>query len=159
MAQKIKEKGISLISFSSLTQNFHKEIFKQVLVPESLPVHTYVVGTLSDLFNIKPYQVTVIFVDSNDRNIILENPETDIGDIRRKTTKCLTKINCDVFIIYCKDRGSQTLPPNQLYNTRLHSIDQHATLVKLKKKNRVFSVYECLHLQQVELLGDCVEQL
>lgn len=65
----------------------------------------------------------------------------------------------DVFIIYCKDRGSQTLPPNQLYNTRLHSIDQHATLVKLKKKNRVFSVYECLHLQQVELLGDCVEQL
>lgn len=39
MAQKIKEKGISLISFSSLTQNFHKEIFKQVLVPESLPVH------------------------------------------------------------------------------------------------------------------------
>lgn len=65
----------------------------------------------------------------------------------------------DVFIIYCKDRGSQTLPPNQLYNTRLHSIDQHATLVKLKKKNRVFSVYEFLHLQQVELLGDCVKQL
>lgn len=52
------------------------------------------VGTLSDLFNIKPYQVTVIFVDSNDRDIILENPETDIGDIRRKTTEGLTKINC-----------------------------------------------------------------
>eukprot|EP00105_Crassostrea_gigas_P012784 XP_011428889.1 PREDICTED: uncharacterized protein LOC105329368 isoform X2 [Crassostrea gigas] len=50
MAQKIKEEGISLISFSSLTQNFHKEFFLQVLVPESLP--TYAVGTLSDLFNI-----------------------------------------------------------------------------------------------------------
>lgn len=52
------------------------------------------VGTLSDLFNIKPCQLTIIFVDSNDRDIILENPETDIGDIRRKTTECLTKINC-----------------------------------------------------------------
>lgn len=38
MAQKIKEEGISLISFSSLTQNFHKEFFLQVLVQESLPV-------------------------------------------------------------------------------------------------------------------------
>lgn len=65
----------------------------------------------------------------------------------------------DVFIIYCKDRGSQTLPPNQLYNTRLHSIDQHATLVKLKKKNRVFSVYESLHPQQAELLEDRIKQL
>lgn len=65
----------------------------------------------------------------------------------------------DVFIIYCKDRGSQTLPPNQLYNTKLHSINQHATLVKLKKKNRVFSVYESLHPQQVELLEDRIKQL
>lgn len=59
-----------------------------------LVLQTYVVGTLSDLFNIKPCQVTIIFVDSNDRDIILENQETDIGDIRRKTTECLTKINC-----------------------------------------------------------------
>lgn len=65
----------------------------------------------------------------------------------------------DVFVIYCKDRGSQTLPPNQLYNTKLHSINQHATLVKLKKKNRVFSVYESLHPQQAELLEDRIKQL
>lgn len=39
MSQKVQEKGISLISFSSLTQNFHKEILKQVLEPKALPLH------------------------------------------------------------------------------------------------------------------------
>lgn len=39
MSKKVKEKGISLISFSSLTQNFHKDILKQVLVPKSFPLH------------------------------------------------------------------------------------------------------------------------
>lgn len=63
-------------------------------------LQTCVVGTLNDLFNIKPYQVTVIFVDSNDRDVILENPETDIGDIRRKTTECLMKINCKSYKQY-----------------------------------------------------------
>lgn len=39
----------------------------------------------------------VIFVDFNDRNIILENLEIDIGDIRRKIIECLMKINCKFY--------------------------------------------------------------
>lgn len=64
-----------------------------------------------------------------------------------------------MFVVYCKDRDSQNLPPNQFYNTKLHSINQHATLSKLKKKDRVFSVYETLHPQQVKLLENCFKQL
>lgn len=36
----------------------------------------------------------IIFVDFNDRDVIFENLEIDIGDIRRKIIECLMKINC-----------------------------------------------------------------
>lgn len=159
LSSKKCKRGISIISFHSATQKFHQNLLKFVSRPQALPMQSYLIENQVDLSEVNPYLVTIIFVDFNERNIILENPEIEVGDHRRFTTEIFLELGCDVFVIYCKDRGSQTLPPNQLYNTKLHSINQHATLVKLKKKNRVFSVYESLHPQQVELLEDCLKQL
>lgn len=159
LSSKKCKRGISVISFHSATQKFHQNLLKMVSQPQALPMQSYLIENQVNLSEVIPHLVTIIFVDFNERNIILENPEIEVGDHRRFTTEIFLELGCDVFVIYCKDRGSQTLPPNQLYNTKLHSINQHATLVKLKKKNRVFSVYESLHPQQVELLEDRIKQL
>lgn len=42
--------------------------------------------------------MTIIFVDSNERNIILENPETDIGDNRRFTTEIFLELGCKYLV-------------------------------------------------------------
>lgn len=159
LSSKKCKRGISIISFHSATQKFHQNLLKMVSRPQALPMQSYLIENQVNLSEVIPHLVTIIFVDFNERNIILENPEIEVGDHRRFTTEIFLELGCDVFVIYCKDRGSQTLPQNQLYNTKLHSINQHATLVKLKKKNRVFSVYESLHPQQAELLEDRIKQL
>lgn len=42
----------------------------------------------------------VIFVDFNDRDVIFENLEIEIGDIRRKIIECFMKINCKFYKQY-----------------------------------------------------------
>ena len=65
----------------------------------------------------------------------------------------------DVFVVYCTDGGSSNLPPENLYNPRLHSIERHPVLSELKRKKRVLSINEKLHPHQVELLKKCCQQL
>lgn len=159
LSSKRRVRGISIISFHSATQQFHQNLLKFVSRPQALPMQSYLIENQVDLSEVNPYMVTIIFVDFNERNIILENPEIEVGDHRKFTTEIFLELGCDVFVVYCKDRDSQNLPPNQFYNTKLHSINQHATLSKLKKKDRVFSVYKTLHPQQVKLLENCFKQL
>lgn len=159
LSSKRRVRGISIISFHSATQQFHQNLLKFVSRPQALPMQSYLIENQVDLSEVNPYMVTIIFVDFNERNIILENPEIEVGDHRKFTTEIFLELGCNVFVVYCKDRDSQNLPPNQFYNTKLHSINQHATLSKLKKKDRVFSVYETLHPQQVKLLENCFKQL
>lgn len=159
LSKKRREKGIGIISFSSSTKKFHLQILKTVPMPKSFPVHDYVVGSVRDVLKISPHEIFIIFVDSNERDIILENPETEIGDLRRKTTEIFIKINCDVFLIYCKNKGSESLPQDEFYNTSLHSINQRPMLSTLSNKNRLLSVYDTFHPQQVKLLEDRFKQL
>ena len=65
----------------------------------------------------------------------------------------------DVFVVYCKDKGSQDLPPENLYNPRLLSIERHPVLSELKRNNRVLSINDKLHPHQMELLKKCCQQL
>lgn len=159
LSSKTRVRGISIISFHSATQKFHQKLLEAVSLPQTLPLQAYLIENQEDLLKVNPYMITIIFVDFNERNIILENPEIEVGDHRRYTTEIFLQLGCDVFVIYCKDKDSQSLPRDQLYSTKLHSINQHATLAKLKKKNRVFSVHASLHPQQVKLLEDCFKQL
>ena len=60
----------------------------------------------------------------------------------------------DVFVVYCKDKGSRDLPANSLYNTRLTSIEKHPVLFALSKKKRVMSINDRFHSYQVEHLKE-----
>ena len=166
------------------------------------------VQRLDDIMDVEPHKLVIIFVDFNNRNIILENEDAEIGDLRNQTTKmflslkckychqwrreisCITSCLClmlmkfliwyvyhrdgkqlfnvgnlvyvgsgDVLVVYCKDKGSQDLPPENLYNPRLHSIERHPVLSELKNKKRVLSINDKFHPHQVEHLKSCCQQL
>lgn len=57
-------------------------------------LQTYLIEKQEDLLKIKPYKVTIVFVDFNERNIILENPDTEVGDCRRLTTEIFLLSKC-----------------------------------------------------------------
>ena len=65
----------------------------------------------------------------------------------------------DVFVVYCKDKESSNLQPDNLYNPRLQSIDRHPVLSALKNKRRVLSINDKFHPHQVEQLKMCCQQL
>lgn len=157
LSRKNKEKGVGIISFNSSTQEKHQKSFEAIDIPSSLPVQAYVILKLDDLMLVEPYTKMVIFVDFNERNIILETPETEIGDIRRRTTEVLLEVGCDVFVVYYRDKNSKSLPKENIYNTSLYSIEKQTVLSRLRSRGRVFSVYDTFHPQQVQILKNCLK--
>ncbi|XP_060077001.1 uncharacterized protein LOC132556596 [Ylistrum balloti] len=97
-------------------------------------------------------KVFLVFVDFNERDIILEHPQREVGDLRLTTVQGARKLGGDVFVVYVKDKGSQNLDGGQLYNKRLRSIETHPELSDLSAKQRVlttfdgFTVHQCSHL-------------
>ena len=63
----------------------------------------------------------------------------------------------DVLLVSCKDKGSQDLPPDNLYNPRLQSIERHPVLSELNMNNRVLTIYDKFHPHQVEHLKKCFQ--
>lgn len=84
--------------------------------------------------------------------VIIFREEIDISNLS-------SRLLGDVFLIYCKNKGSQSLPKDELYNTSLQSINQRPLLSTLSNQNRVLSVYDTLYPQQVKLLEDRFKQL
>lgn len=48
----------------------------------------------SDLTDVEPRNLVIIFVDLNNRNIILEEEEAENGDLRNQTTKVFQILKC-----------------------------------------------------------------
>ncbi|XP_062577232.1 putative leucine-rich repeat-containing protein DDB_G0290503 [Saccostrea cucullata] len=159
ISRQTLEPGISLISFNSSSQKFHMNLIDAVPKPTSTKVHPCPIQCSNDILRIKPSKVAFVFVDFNERNIILEDPETEIGDLRRLTTEGLLKMGCDVFVVYVRDRGSETLAPGQLYNPQLYSVGHHSLLSRLRERNRVLSVYNSFLPHQVKFLEDSLKRL
>lgn len=55
------------------------------------------IQNFGDLMKIEPHKLVVIFVDSNERNIILENPESEIGEFKNQATDVFISIGCKFF--------------------------------------------------------------
>ena len=49
------------------------------------------------------HKLVVIFIDSNERHIILENPESEIGEFKNQATDVFISLGCKFFsfIIFC----------------------------------------------------------
>lgn len=59
------------------------EMYFQILVQRS-----------NDLTDVEPRKLVIIFVDFNNRNIILEEEEAENGDLRNQTTKVFQFLKC-----------------------------------------------------------------
>nr|XP_022321632.1 uncharacterized protein LOC111123533 isoform X2 [Crassostrea virginica] len=155
LRRKGLKNGMSIIYFDSSAKDFYHMVLMEVQVFESLKMDDFcLIQSFNDLKDVEPHKFVFIFVEFNDRNIILENENLEIGDLRNQTTKVLISLGCDVFVVYCKDKGSRDLPPNSLYNTRLTSIEKHPVLFALSKKKRVMSINDRFHSYQVEHLKE-----
>ncbi|XP_078323022.1 uncharacterized protein LOC111122713 [Crassostrea virginica] len=161
IVEKLRRKGLkngmSLIYFDSFSEEYYHK-FLEVPVFNSLKVDDIcLIQSISDLENVETHKLVFIFVEFNDKNIILEDENAEIGDLRNQTTKVFISLGCDVFVVYCKDQGSRDLPPNSLYNSRLKSIEKHPVLSMLSKKKRVMSINDSFHSYQVEHLKENVK--
>ena len=52
------------------------------------------VQSFDDVMDVEPHKLVIIFVDFNTRNIILENADTESGDLRNQTTKVFKFLGC-----------------------------------------------------------------
>ena len=55
--------------------------------PDPLMYFQVLAQRLDDIMDVEPHKLVLIFVDFNTKNIILENEDTEIGDLRNQTTK------------------------------------------------------------------------
>ncbi|XP_061165198.1 uncharacterized protein LOC133174156 [Saccostrea echinata] len=137
-------KKIGIVSFNTKTQKVHKEMLQRAL--NSTDTNTEIVAVVVDradkILTIHPSCLMFIFVDRNDRNIILEDPDSEIGDLRRLTTQGVMKMGCTVVVVYVNDRESRDLHGRDLYNPCLQSVKRHPVLKELQAEGRVFSVMD-----------------
>ncbi|XP_048774128.2 uncharacterized protein LOC125679182 [Ostrea edulis] len=159
IARRSRGPGLSIVSFNVSSQQFHKSLVAGIPTSSSVNISAHLIRKLKDILEINPFSQVIIFVDFNERNIILEDPDVEIGDIRRMTTLGFQKMGCDVFVVYIRHRDSQTLQEGQLHSPRLYSIYKHPVLSELEKKKRVLSIYDKFHPHQVKFLEDCIEEL
>mmetsp|Transcript_1615 Transcript_1615/g.2520 ORF Transcript_1615/g.2520 Transcript_1615/m.2520 type:complete len:155 (+) Transcript_1615:127-591(+) len=151
--------GTLIVSFDRTTHKFHRGIFEAISANSSLSVKEAVIQNFGDLMKVEPHKLVIIFVDSNARHIILENPESEIGDFKSQATDVFISLGCDVFVVYCKDKESQNLSPDNLYNPKLTSVERHPVLRKLKERERVISVNTKFHPHQVSHLESCCNKI
>lgn len=139
------ENSVAVVSFTERNIDRHLRIARTVT--GDYPIHPTYVGGVNNVKSIElNSKVCLVFVDKNTRDIILET-ELDVsqtrfdfveGQVERDSTK--------VIVIYYQDVGSRNL--KTLYNRNLKNIQQHSTLWKLQRQNRVLSIYEEFSLDQ-----------
>ncbi|XP_078323395.1 uncharacterized protein LOC111126901 isoform X5 [Crassostrea virginica] len=159
LSRKKIQMGTLIVSFDCTTHEFHHGIFEAISANSFLSVKEEVIQNFGDLMKVEPHKLVIIFVDSNERHIILENPESEIGEFKNQATDVFISLGCDVFVVYCKDKGSQDLSPDNLYIPRLQSVERHPVLRKLKERERVISVNTKFHPHQVSQLESCCNQI
>ncbi|XP_041373009.1 uncharacterized protein LOC121386242 [Gigantopelta aegis] len=109
-----------------------------------------------DLSSIPHAKVYMMFVDFNERNVILEDPRKGLGDLRLLTVRTLWDLRGDVILVYAGDVGSKGLEGNDLYNYGLTSINNHTELSKLKNQQRMLSVHKTFSPYQRNHIKDIV---
>ena len=136
------KRNICIISFYTETQILHQKLVKSA-VHVDIPIQSFLMGNPeTEITCIPRSKFIFIFVDFNERNVILENPEQDLGDKKSITVEAAQKMGADVFVVYVRDQGSTELPDGQLYNSNLSGFTRHSILKPLTARGRGLSVYE-----------------
>eukprot|EP00105_Crassostrea_gigas_P019156 XP_011437549.1 PREDICTED: uncharacterized protein LOC105335394 [Crassostrea gigas] len=131
------EKSVVIVSFSTANKQLHKSIADTVA--GDYKCHELLLGGVKKVSSIElTSQVCLVFVDKNERNIILET-EVDISKTRSDFVENLVKQGrTHVVVIYCQHEDSHGL--TTLYNRNLGNIRKHKVLRQLQGQNRVLSI-------------------
>ncbi|XP_052060344.1 uncharacterized protein LOC127700739 [Mytilus californianus] len=150
----VLDNKVCILSFYSETMNLHRKLVDSALATNrrgnSKEVIQHLVRKHEDILSIPNARYIFVFVDFNERNVILENPGQDLGDKKLVTVQAAQKIGADVFVTYVRDKGSNRLLPGNLYNQELSAFTSHDELKRLENKKRCFSVYETFNNTQKE---------
>eukprot|EP00105_Crassostrea_gigas_P019155 XP_011437548.1 PREDICTED: uncharacterized protein LOC105335393 [Crassostrea gigas] len=131
------ENSVAVVSFTEENRELHLNIARTVA--SAFPIHPTYVGGLNNISNFElNSKVCLVFVDKNDRHIILET-DVDISTTRSNFVEGQVKRGkAHVIVVYCQHKGSRDL--TTLYNRNLGNIKQHATLRQLQRQNRVLTI-------------------
>lgn len=143
------EKSVAIVSFSKTNEQLHKAIADTVI--GDFASHRLLLGGVRNVSTIElTSRVCLVFVDKNERNIILET-EVDISKTRSDFVENLVKQErTQVVVIYCQHEASHGLPT--LYNRELGNIKKHKILRHLQRQNRVLSIDKEFSTYQSEYL-------
>ncbi|XP_076436615.1 uncharacterized protein LOC143276105 [Babylonia areolata] len=120
---------------------------------QGLALRTFVVNAMEDVPEIPACRAALVFVDPDEREMIIEDERYHIGQgLRRHAVQRLLDSGVEVFIIIFKDKNSATMPEDQRYNPKLGQVDEHAQLKRLKRKDRVVSIKDRFHDHQTALI-------
>lgn len=146
-AQHRLENSLCVVGFEEgETQRHHVEMAKDLVGPDKrLQMKSVVVTSPDSLVNIPPSKVLLMFVDYNERNLILEEAE---DGIRRRTLDVLMKSGAEVIVVYCWELSSKNLEEGYLYAPKLGSVSKVPRLIELSKKNSVYSIYKHFNQHQ-----------
>ncbi|XP_052721212.1 uncharacterized protein LOC128192515 isoform X1 [Crassostrea angulata] len=135
------ENSLCVVGFEEgETQRHHVEMAKDLVGPDKrLQMKSVVVTSPDSLVNIPPSKILLMFVDYNERNLIIEEAE---DGIRRRTLDVLIKSGAEVIVVYCWELSSKNLEEGYLYAPKLGSVSKVPRLIELSRKNSVYSIYK-----------------
>ncbi|XP_046546720.1 E3 ubiquitin-protein ligase BRE1-like [Haliotis rubra] len=136
------EDSLCIVTFHTETEMKHADQTRSVFESVQQPcptIHTRVIRCHADIKQLPGSRVFLVFVDFNERHVILEDPTKGLGDLRVTTVRSLWRFGADVTVIYCGDRGSVNLGSG-LFNPDLSSIHRQKELTQLQKSDRILSI-------------------
>ncbi|XP_078324583.1 uncharacterized protein LOC111127493 [Crassostrea virginica] len=143
------ENSICVVGFDEgESQRKHVEMAKDLVGSSSrLQMKSVVVSSLESLCNIPPSKIFLMFVDYNERNIIIEDDSIKDG-IRRQTLDMLQEKGAEVIVVYCWELSSARLEEGHLFAPKLASIGQSPRLRQLRDNNAIYSIYKTFNQHQ-----------
>lgn len=151
------ERSIAVVSFSKANEQLHKTISNTVIKDTTIK-HYISLGGVRNVSSVELIsQVCFVFVDRNERNIILET-EVDISKTRSDFVENLVRQGrTDVVVIYCQHKDSRDL--DTLYHRGLGNVNEHHTLRQLKRQNRVLSIDQNFSVYQTKYMEIFLREL
>lgn len=151
------ENCVCILSFNGDPAHKKHMTLSQTFIGSKVKVTDFVVHREEDILDIPLSKVVLVHVDYNARNIILENPDREVGEMKRMTVLALWRMSAEVILLYhYEERNSKPLGDKDLYNSELLSVKTQTELKKLESQRRFVSVNGQLSASQKQHLNGLI---
>ncbi|XP_060079849.1 uncharacterized protein LOC132559248 [Ylistrum balloti] len=152
------ENSVCILSFNGDPAHKKHMTVSRTFLDKTVKVTECVIDREEDILNVPPSKVVLVHVDYNSRNIILENPEREVGELKRKTVLALWRMNADVILLYhYEDKDAKPLGEQDLYSSDLVSVTTQTELKHIEKQQRFISLNGQLSMRQKQHLDGLVK--